>query len=266
MDPAKRKKILVLEEDSELVDYLHNFVPLLGPYEIEQAFDDWGALAKLNAFEPELVVLDLNLAQTHSRLILEEVKKKHPHSKVLVITTEAGRADALKQSGASEVMTKPVDITELSYRVKRLLPSHETPEGKTEGARLLIAEDEPELDEFLKDFFEPLGLEVFTAQDGEEAQRVFEEKKCNLALLDIKLPKIEGRELFHRLEASVNPPKPKATFFLTAALGEDVDELKRLGLPVFIKPADLEELGKSILQACERYHLALRNTPQKIEG
>ena len=247
MDLPKRKKILVLEEDAGLVEYLNNFIPLLGPYEVEQAWDDLGALAKLNAFEPELVVLDSNLIHAHSQQILEEVKKKHPRTKILVITT-------------------PIDFTELSYRVKRLLPSIDATEEKRECARLLIVEDEPELDEYLKDFFEPLGLEVATAQDGEEALRIFQEKKCNLALLDIKLPKIEGRELFHRLEASVNPPKPKAVFFLTAGLGEDVDELKRLGLPVFTKPADLEQLGKSVLQACERYHLALRNTPQKIEG
>lgn len=263
MDLPKRKKILVLEEDTELVQYLNDFVPLLGPYEVEQAFDDLNALAKLNAFEPELLVLDKNLAQIHSEHILEEVKKKHPHTKVLMITGAGQQANTSRPSGANEVMAKPIDFTELSYRLKRLLP---TLENGQENARLLIVDDEPELNEFLKDFFVSLGLEVSMAQDGEKALEIFKEENSNLILLDIKLPKIEGRDLFHQMEGSIHPAKPKAIFFLTAALGADVDELKRLGLPVFTKPADLEQLGKAVLQACERHHLALRNASQKIEG
>ena len=80
----------------------------------------------------------------------------------------------------------------------------------------------------------------------------------NLAIVDLTMPEIKGTELVKMLEAGGETPKPKFIVIMTAALGETISELRRLGYPVIAKPMDLESLEKNVLAACEKYHLALK--------
>lgn len=255
----KVRKVLVVEDDPEIVEYLSSFIPLLGPYEVAQAGNELEALANINAFEPELIILDLRMPKIDGRTFLKEVEKKHQKTKVLVLITEAAEEKEFAREGRFEVISKSLDLTELSERVKRLLPPDERRREKREYARLLVVDDEPEINEFLKnDLFEPLGIKVFTAHDGEEALQIFKKEGCNLAIIDLKMPKVGGRDLLRSLERSTDPPKPKVIILITSALGDAVEEIKRLGYPILLKPMDLTKLEKSILQACEKFSLALK--------
>lgn len=254
----KTREVLLVEEDPEVVEYLSTFIPLLGSYKVVQAFEGMEALAKINALEPELVILDLSIPKIDTSHLLREIREKHRETKVLIITSKPPKEE-LGKRGAQEVITKPFDLSELSQKVKELLPADEKPPNRPEYARLLIVDDEPEIDEFLKnDLFMPLGVEVYTACDGEEALRIFKKTRCNLVILDLKMPKMNGEELIRRLETSVDPPKPKVIMVTTSALGDPVDDLKRLGYSILAKPLDLPELEKNIIQACEKFNLALK--------
>ncbi len=255
---TQRRKVLIVEDDPEVVEYLTSLVPLLGSYEVEQAFDGIEALAKVDALELELVILDLGMPKVDGKQILGELQKRHRKTKVLIISSNQGEDKTWREKGVQEVVRKPFELSELSQRVKRLLPVAETP-TKREYASLLVVDDEPEINKFLKeDLFVPLGLEVDTACDGEEAFKIFQRKGCNLVILDLKMPKMNGKDLIHLLEASTHPPQPRVIMIMTSALGDAVDELRRLGYPILAKPLDISQLEKSVLQACEKYNLALR--------
>src|SRR5437660_12779817 len=61
--------------------------------------------------------------------------------------------------------------------------------------RVLVAEDETIIRLDLRDLLERLGLEVCAeARDGEEAVRLARTEKPDVAILDVKMPKLDGIE------------------------------------------------------------------------
>ena len=63
----------------------------------------------------------------------------------------------------------------------------------------LIVEDEPALVELIRYNLIKEGYEVSTAQDGEEALLLIEERQPDIVLLDWMLPKLAGIEVARRL-------------------------------------------------------------------
>ncbi len=62
--------------------------------------------------------------------------------------------------------------------------------------RILLAEDDPNLGELLKDYLELKGkFDVVLCQDGEEALNAFRKEKFDLCILDVMMPKKDGFSL-----------------------------------------------------------------------
>ena len=76
------------------------------------------------------------------------------------------------------------------------------------------------------------GYEVRTFSDGDEALRGLAQKPVDLAVLDIKMPRMDGMELLGRLRKTTNMP----VIFLTSK-DDEVDELLglRMGADDYIK-------------------------------
>jgi two-component system nitrogen regulation response regulator NtrX len=60
---------------------------------------------------------------------------------------------------------------------------------------ILVVDDDKFILKTFKDILELRGYRVQTAESGKEALEKFKNNTCNLALLDIKLPDMEGTEL-----------------------------------------------------------------------
>lgn len=66
--------------------------------------------------------------------------------------------------------------------------------------RILIAEDDPAFRQLLKDILEKWGYEVVVARDGNEAYQILlSENAPSLAILDWKMPGIEGVEICRKI-------------------------------------------------------------------
>lgn len=69
----------------------------------------------------------------------------------------------------------------------------------TNRPRILLVDDEPDLLAELKSLVERAGFQVLTARNGEEAlQRITEERPA-LVVLDVLMPRLDGREVLRRL-------------------------------------------------------------------
>lgn len=58
--------------------------------------------------------------------------------------------------------------------------------------KILVVEDDFDIQELLQNFLQEAGYEVTTANDGVEAITIFSHKLFDLILLDVMLPKIDG--------------------------------------------------------------------------
>lgn len=104
---------------------------------------------------------------------------------------------------------------------------------------ILIVDDEIDLTNMLKDFFELQGFVVYCANNGEEALNKINEK-LDLILLDINMPDIDGTDICKKVRNFILCP----IIFLTAKI-EEKDRINGLmagGDDYILKPFSLEEL------------------------
>jgi two-component system chemotaxis response regulator CheY len=79
-------------------------------------------------------------------------------------------------------------------------PAPGPPAAPLSKIRVLIADDEPHIRSVIARIVTTLGGQVVAeAGDGEEALRLFEKERPNLAILDINMPKITGDQVLARM-------------------------------------------------------------------
>jgi DNA-binding response OmpR family regulator len=114
--------------------------------------------------------------------------------------------------------------------------------------RILVVDDEPDLTKVSTLALEYHGFKVDTFNDPQEALSKFKPGSYDLIILDIKMPKMDGFELYHEIKKKDNNAK---ICFLTASelYYEEFrnKEYRALDRNLFIrKPIDNEDLVKEI--------------------
>lgn len=108
---------------------------------------------------------------------------------------------------------------------------------------ILIVEDEPHMVRLLERFFSRHGYNVMVASDGEEAIEVYCRYKLRIdaVLLDARLPKTMGEEVFRRMKDE----NPGVHVVMTSGFleAEKKTEMTLAGVKLFVnKPYTLDEL------------------------
>ncbi len=114
-------KILVVDDDPAIRNLIHRFLSQKN-YQIESAGDGKTALAAFEQFNPDLVILDVNLPDALGYNLCEQMQSRTGVF-VLLLTSRADAADKIKgfSQGADDYITKPFDLQELEYRVGAIL-------------------------------------------------------------------------------------------------------------------------------------------------
>jgi DNA-binding NtrC family response regulator len=112
-------------------------------------------------------------------------------------------------------------------------------------SRILVVDDEEALRTVLSSELKGEGYDVDTASDGDEAISVVQNKKFDLLLLDIKMPKVDGFEVLKFVKKSF--PSIKVIMLTGFADLKNAIESKKLGAEDFVsKPYDLVDLLTTI--------------------
>ncbi len=118
------KKILVVEDNPDIQNQMK--WGLSKEYAVLQASNRTEALKLFNKKNPAVVTLDLGLPpdeddSSEGFECLEEILLQAPETKVIIITGNSDRANALKaiQMGAYDYYLKPVDMSELKVIMER---------------------------------------------------------------------------------------------------------------------------------------------------
>ena len=116
--------------------------------------------------------------------------------------------------------------------------------------KMLVVDDEIEICDFLKTFFEERNYRVFTAMTGETAIRLVDQESPAIVLLDIKMPGIDGIEVLKRIKTF--HPETKVIMVTAIETRDKIDEATRLGADNYItKPLSLEYLETDVKDKLE---------------
>ena len=116
--------------------------------------------------------------------------------------------------------------------------------------KILVVEDDLDIQELLKNFLQEVGYEVSLASDGVEALSVFSAAQFDLVLLDVMLPKIDGFAVCEFIRKQSQVP----IIMLTALSGEE-EQIRGLDLQVddyITKPFSMPILIRKIAAVLRR--------------
>ena len=139
-----RKPLLIVEDDPALQKQMQW---AFDNYETIVANDRASAIAQVRRFEPAVVTMDLGLPPqpddpAEGLKLLEELHALVPNAKVIVLTGQNDRANALKaiSMGAHDFCAKPLEPELLTWTIDRAFRVHELQE---ENARLQSVRESP---------------------------------------------------------------------------------------------------------------------------
>jgi len=139
-----RRPLLIVEDDPALQKQMRW---AFEQYEAVVASDRESAIAQLRRYEPAVVTMDLGLPPqpddpSEGFKLLEEIHGLAPDTKVIVLTGQNDRVNALKAIGlgAHDFCTKPFEPELLTWTIDRAFRVHELQE---ENRRLQLATQSP---------------------------------------------------------------------------------------------------------------------------
>jgi len=111
--------------------------------------------------------------------------------------------------------------------------------------KILVVDDEQDICDFVKNFFQERGYDVFTASSGDEALTIVKTNRPELILLDIKMKGMDGIATLRHLK---DIDKNLKVIMVTALDDQEkMDEACRLGACEYItKPLVLDHLEQTV--------------------
>ncbi len=116
--------------------------------------------------------------------------------------------------------------------------------------RILIVDDEAVICRFCQRVLTEDGFEVDIAADGRAAQSMISKQDYDLYLIDIKMPLMDGKELYELLQKRDPCITNRIVFTTGSAIGQHTERfLKSSGRLVLLKPFTTEELRAVVNKA-----------------
>ncbi|MDP3919956.1 MAG: response regulator [Candidatus Omnitrophota bacterium] len=111
--------------------------------------------------------------------------------------------------------------------------------------KLLVVDDEAEICDFLKTFFEERDYDVRTAESGIRALEMIAEDKPHVVLLDIHMPGMDGLATLKEIKSAYSDIK--VVMVTAIETQEKIETAMRHGADNYItKPLSLEYLEKDV--------------------
>jgi two-component system copper resistance phosphate regulon response regulator CusR len=115
-------RILLIEDEKKVADIIERGLKA-ERYAVDVYHDGQSGWDAAEAFNYDLIVLDLMLPKLSGTEVLEKIRRKNQQVPVLILTARDGMADKIKnfEVGADDYLTKPFAFAEFLLRVKALL-------------------------------------------------------------------------------------------------------------------------------------------------
>jgi DNA-binding NtrC family response regulator len=243
----KRANILIVDDNISLAKTMSLILKRKG-YEVTTAPDGLAAIKRVKERPFDLIFMDIKMPLMDGVETYRKIKKIRPETIVIMMTAYAVEnlvAQALKE-GAYGIIYKPLDI-------EKIISLIEKSRKKKQGALILIVDDDPGTCTTLKNILLKKGYRISIAHDGEKAVTMAQEKTYDIILIDLKLPTINGLEVYLKIKEI----DPKLVAIMMTGYCKEMTDLVEEALnndayTCIFKPLDIEKLLMLVEKILER--------------
>jgi len=114
--------------------------------------------------------------------------------------------------------------------------------------KLLVIDDEPDVLYSFKRIFDSPEFEITSAQTGEEGVKIFQKKRPDAVIMDIRLGGENGLEVLHRLK-QIDSKVPVILMTAYGTTQTAIEAMKRGAFDYLLKPFDIQKLKQTIAEA-----------------
>ncbi len=123
--------------------------------------------------------------------------------------------------------------TRIAFNLPKVLPDRakvKEEAAAAETARILVADDDPQMRKVTTLVLESAGYQVSTARDGQEALAMVKEKKPDLLILDILMPVVDGFDVLKQISKQPAPRDGKETLIMVLSAVKEESSRRRYEL------------------------------------
>ncbi len=120
-----KKRVLIVDDDAEIVDMLTDVLKRDGRFEIRTAGNGFDAGVLTKEFKPDILLLDFMLPDINGNIVCQRIRSdpQLAGTKIIIVSGAVSpqEIEGLKAAGADEFIKKPFDIELLITRMVELV-------------------------------------------------------------------------------------------------------------------------------------------------
>jgi CheY-like chemotaxis protein len=162
-----------------------------------------------------------------------------------IITQHGGKIYAKSRLGKGATFIVELPIVNEAEQLKFAEPA--TEKKKVAGAKILVVDDEPVVQDLLNEILSTEGCKVEIVENGSDALKRLGSKDYDVILLDVKLPGVSGTEIYEHIQRTAKSLASRVIFVTGDVMSADtMTYVLSAGIPYITKPFDAEQLLKGI--------------------
>jgi diguanylate cyclase (GGDEF)-like protein/PAS domain S-box-containing protein len=243
--PSSPINLLIVNNDSHAMTAITGSLRSAGLNKYTCVDSAQQALRALRQQPVDVLIVDVDTADMDgwrlSRLVRSGILKCRADLPIIIIAStwcERIAEVTAREYGINQLL--PLDhIKQLPAAINKLTQREHS---STHKPRLLVVEDEPDTADLIKRVLSP-SFDIEVAYEGDTGLRAWVQRRHDLVLLDVMLPKLSGRDILIEIQ-SIDPDQPVVIMTAHTTI-DQAEELMLLGAVDFLpKPFRAEQLRK----------------------
>ncbi|MFH1811150.1 MAG: response regulator [Pseudomonadota bacterium] len=245
--------ILMVDDEVDFLDATSMALSRRG-FSVITAVEGSQALALLAQHRVSVVILDVRMPGMDGVELCGRLKMQYPDLPVVLLTGHGNVQQAFQTSreGVFDYLLKPCEVEKLA-EVARRAAAHHAPhpterEELDTPIRLLFVDDETDFLESLSPALERRGMEVTPSATPDLALSYAASQIFDVALVDMKMPGMDGMELSRRLRLH-QPLLEIVVLTGHPTMGQAFEAIKQGAFDFLMKPLSVEAITAKVRQA-----------------